>query len=152
VTCSVASVAHQLDLSAPYQPLLAASYYDSWQPLQAAAYNPLAPATAAAVAATTPDSSPLDLLPVCAILDSTPPSHNAHSCGDQATTSSIMDSTDPLDDVCVVCNVATRKVGLVHGDEMCLCLCQRCAGCGLYGSGSACPMCGQLVQEQLEIK
>jgi hypothetical protein len=51
--------------------------------------------------------------------------------------------------LCVVCRVGLRDVGLVHGDEMCLCLCKGCAAA--YGCGSACPMCGQLVQEQLEI-
>jgi hypothetical protein len=52
-------------------------------------------------------------------------------------------------DLCVVCGVGVRGVGLVHGDEMCLCLCKGCAAA--YGCGSACPMCGQLVQEQLEM-
>jgi hypothetical protein len=54
-----------------------------------------------------------------------------------------------LNDLCVVCRVGGRGVGLVHGDEMCLCICRGCAAA--YGCGSACPMCGQLVQEQLEI-
>jgi hypothetical protein len=51
--------------------------------------------------------------------------------------------------LCAVCRVGVREVGLVHGDEMCLCLCKGCAAG--YGCGSACPMCGQVVQEQLEI-
>jgi hypothetical protein len=81
---------------------------------------------------------------------STLPFDNGHSfVSDQATSSSFYDSAD---DVCVVCKAADRKVGLVHGDEMCLCLCKRCASCGLYGSGCVCPMCGQPVQKQLDFQ
>jgi hypothetical protein len=54
-----------------------------------------------------------------------------------------------MGDLCVVCRVGLRGVGLVHGDEMCLCLCKGCAAA--YGCGSACPLRGQLVQEQLDI-
>jgi hypothetical protein len=56
---------------------------------------------------------------------------------------------EAMSNLCVVCSVGLRDVGLVHGDEMCLCLCKGCAAA--YGCGSACPMCGQLVQEQLVI-
>jgi hypothetical protein len=142
-------VLHHLDLSAPYQPLLAASYQvlqtTAQHPSAAAAAAPAATALPSSAQSTTPRSAATQHLPLRASLDSAAPPGR----GDKAKHSSSM--FESADARCVVCRVAARKVGLVHGDEMCLCLCSGCAACGAYGSGGACPLCGQPVQEQLEV-
>jgi hypothetical protein len=84
---------------------------------------------------------------VCASLDTAAP----RGSGDEAKHKSSRSMFEAADERCVVCRVAARTVGLVHGDEMCLCLCSGCAACRAFGSGSVCPLCGQPVQEQLEM-
>jgi hypothetical protein len=73
----------------------------------------------------------------------------AAAVGALSASSSSWQCTEAMSDLCAGCRVGLKEVGLVHGDEMCLCLCKGCAVA--YGCGSVCPMCGQLVQEQLEM-
>jgi hypothetical protein len=141
------------DLLAPYQPLLAAAYSPA---AAATAYSPGAAAAAAPVlqARITPLDSTAAALPeawhaVAAAVtaaavspwrtgmpgDAASSSAGAEVCGAAAgaacAVSAINSSQQCIDaakNLCAVCRVGLRDVGLVHGDEMCLCVCKGCAG------------------------
>jgi hypothetical protein len=61
-------------------------------------------------------------------------------------------STTEEDDLCVVCQDAPARVGLVHGSSAHKCCCRACAAelCGPRGSGK-CPLCNQRITSVLDV-